>query len=301
MSTTDALSNQLAIDPNALNNVRLQANNSSTQDGLKTAARQFETYFLQMMLKSMRDTVPQDPFFGSAESKEFTGMLDQQVAQSLSQTKGIGMADMLIAQIQRSLPQNKDATVNRPVSYDLPAVGKTQPVVLPGSTAADKAAATDFVSEFMPYASQAAQALGVSPQTVLAQAALESGWGKKALTTTDGSNSYNLFNIKAGSDWKGKTVTQEVSEFKNGHLVKSTEKFRAYDSYTDAFADYAKLIGNNPRYASALNQDASGFAAGLQQGGFATDPNYSTKIMNVINSDSFRGMLKDGVLQQNMS
>jgi peptidoglycan hydrolase FlgJ len=83
-------------------------------------------------------------------------------------------------------------------------------------------------------------------------------------------------------------------------VVKSTEKFRAYDSYTDAFADYAKLIGNNPRYASALNQDASGFAAGLQQGGFATDPNYSSKIMNVINSGSFRDMLKTNTLLQNV-
>jgi flagellar protein FlgJ len=296
--STNALANQLAIDPNALNSVRVQANNSNTQDGLKAAARQFETYFLQMMLKSMRDTVPQDSIFGSQETKEFTDMLDQQVSQSISQTKGIGMADTLIAQIQRSLPQSKDSVTVSPVNYDLPAVGKTQPVVLP--TAANQSAANNFVSQFTPYATQAAQALGVSPQAVLAQAALESGWGKKSLTTADGSNSYNLFNLKAGSDWTGKTVTQDVSEYKNGHIVKSTEKFRAYDSYTEAFTDYAKLIGNSPRYASALNQDASGFAAGLQQGGFATDPNYSSKIMNVINSDSFRGMVKTNASLENV-
>jgi flagellar protein FlgJ len=297
-TTTNVLSNQLAIDPNALNNVRLQANNAdSTHDGLTIAARQFETYFLQMMLKSMRDTVPQDPLFGSQESKDFTSMLDQQVAQNISQNKGIGMADALIAQIERSLPQNKDTVTTHPVSYDLPAVGKAQPVVLP--SAGDQSAASNFVSQFMPYASNAAQALGVPPETLVAQAALESGWGKKQLTTADGSNSYNLFNLKAGSDWTGKTVTQDVSEYKNGHVVKSTEKFRAYDSYTDAFTDYANLIANNPRYSSALNQDASGYAAGLQQGGFATDPNYSSKIMNVINSNSFRGMLQANAAPQN--
>lgn len=301
MATTDILSNQLAIDPNALNNVRLQANNASTsQEGLKVAARQFETYFLQMMLKSMRDTVPKDTIFDSQETKDFTTMMDQQVAQNISQNKGIGMADALIAQIERSMPQNKAVVTTNPVNYNLPAVGKAQPVVVPTANS-DKSAASSFVNQFMPYASSAAQSLGVPPETLVAQAALESGWGKKQLTTADGSNSYNLFNLKAGSDWTGKTVTQDVSEFKNGHVVKSTEKFRAYDSYTDAFADYAKLIGNNPRYASALNQDSTGYAAGLQQGGFATDPNYSSKIMNVINSNSFRGMLQDNALAQNVS
>lgn len=293
---TDALSNQLAIDPQALNAVRLQAKQSDTPEGIKAAARQFETYFLQMMLRSMREATPQDGLFDSQETKTFTEMFDQQMAQNISQSQGIGMADMLIAQIERSMPQSKDATTVRPVSYQLPAVGKTPPVVLP--EAVDHSVSTDFVRKFMPYATQAAQTLGVPPETLLAQAALETGWGKKELKMPDGSNSYNLFNLKAGSDWTGKTATQDVSEFSNGHLVKSTEKFRAYDSYDAAFADYAQLIGNNPRYASALNQDATGFANGLQMGGFATDPNYSSKVMKVINSSTFREMLKSSDLQQ---
>ena len=296
MATTDFLANQLAINPQALDAVRVQAKKGDTKEGVKIAARQFETYFLQMMLRSMREATPQDGIFDSQETKQFTEMFDQQLAQNISQSKGLGMADMLIAQIERNLPQNKDAIVPRPVSYDLPAVGKTPPVVLP--EAVDRSVSSNFVEKFTPYATAAAKSLGVPTETLVAQAALETGWGAKELTAADGSNSYNVFNLKAGKDWIGKTVSKEVSEFFNGHWIKTTAKFRAYDSYDEAFADYAKLINSNSRYAPALNQDAAGFAAALQQGGFATDPNYSDKMMKVVNSSAFREMLKANALQQ---
>jgi flagellar protein FlgJ len=148
-----------------------------------------------------------------------------------------------------------------------------------------------------PYAQDAAKTLGVAPQALLAQAAVETGWGKKELKTADGNNSFNVFNIKAGSKWTGETMVKDVAEYVHGNMVKSAEKFRVYGSYDEAFADYAKLIGNSSRYAGALNQDAQGFAAGLQQGGFATDPNYANKIMGVVNSNSFRELFKLNTLQ----
>jgi flagellar protein FlgJ len=131
----------------------------------------------------------------------------------------------------------------------------------------------------------------------LAQAALESGWGKKTLKAESGADSYNLFNIKAGSNWTGPVVSKEVVEYKSGLAVKSTEKFRVYGSYEESFADYARLISSSPRYTGVLNQDAQGFATGLQQSGYATDPSYAGKIMRLMNSPTFRQLVPGDSVQ----
>jgi flagellar protein FlgJ len=119
---------------------------------------------------------------------------------------------------------------------------------------------------------------------MLGQAALESGWGRREIKGRDGSTSHNLFGIKAGSDWKGKVVEAVTTEYVNGKAQRRVEKFRAYDSYADSFKDYAKLITNNPRYEKVLASggDATSFARGLQKAGYATDPNYATKLASII-------------------
>lgn len=302
------LSNQIAFNPQALDQLRSQAQGADTREGIKAAARQFETYFLQMMLRNMRETLSQDGLFDSQETKSFTEMFDQQLSQTISQGKGIGLTDMLLAQIERSLPKTAggNPVVPRPVTYDFPKVG--QNVADPAASAAKSSVApnegttapagsNDFIQKMWPHAVDAAKTLGVPPQSLLAQAALESGWGKRELKNADGSNTYNLFNIKAGGNWAGATVTRDVSEYKHGNMVKSAETFRAYGSYEEAFADYAKLISGSSRYSGAVNQDAQGFAAGLQQGGFATDPAYASKIMRVFNSPAFRDTLPGDALQ----
>lgn len=303
------LSNQLAINPQALDQLRAQASKSNdTREGVKAAARQFETYFLQMMLRSMRETLPQDGLFDSNETKSFTEMFDQQLSQTVAQGKGVGLTDMLLAQIERSLPKNAgDSAFASPVNYNFPKVGTAAkaesasvtetPVASLTKDAVAPAGSNSFIQQMWPHAVDAAKSLGVPPQSLLAQAALESGWGKRELKNTDGSNTYNLFNIKAGSNWTGPTMTREVSEYKHGNMVKSTEKFRVYGSYDEAFSDYAKLISGNSRYSGVLNQDAQGFAAGLQQGGFATDPGYANKIMRVFNSPAFRDPIPGDALQ----
>jgi flagellar protein FlgJ len=285
-------SNQLAIDPQSVGSLHKLANGTDTKEGIKAAAKQFEAYFLQMMLRSMRETVSQDGPFDSQETKTFTEMFDQQVAQSISQSRGMGLGDALTAQIEQQM--------------NLVALSKQQPVAqtpaVSASGAADKAAETatpnaangtsgGFLDKLWPHAVDAAKSLGVAPHLLLGQAALESGWGKHELKAADGSNSHNLFNLKAGSNWHGPTVEKQVTEYVNGKPVQSTEKFRAYGSYEESFADYAKLISGNPRYAGALNQDAAGFARGLQQGGYATDPDYGNKLMRVISSPAFRNQL----------
>ncbi|GBG15820.1 flagellar protein FlgJ [Novimethylophilus kurashikiensis] len=289
--TSIPFSNQLAIDPQSLGSLHKLTNGTDTKEGIKAAAKQFEAYFLQMMLRSMRETVSQDGPFDSQETKTFTDMFDQQVAQSISQSRGMGLGDALTAQIEQQM--NLIALSKQQPAAQTPAVTAAGVVEKAAETSAPDVNGTSggFLDKLWPHAVDAAKSLGVAPHLLLGQAALESGWGKHELKSADGSNSHNLFNLKAGSNWHGPTVEKQVTEYVNGKPVQSTEKFRAYGSYKESFADYAKLISGSPRYAGALNQDAAGFARGLQQGGYATDPDYGNKLMRVISSPAFRNQL----------
>lgn len=300
-TSSTMLPESLALNPQSLDNLRLQAKQENGKEAVRAAAQQFESYFLQMMLRTMRQTLSQDGPFDSQETRMFSEMFDQQVAQSISQSKGLGLADMLVQQVQLSLEAEQGIKA-APRPYDLPPVLKqTVPTAVNG---VDSAPAQDsegldpgnFVDKLWPHAVDAAAELGVSPHLLLAQAALETGWGKREVRTGDGSSSYNLFNIKAGKSWDGARVSTETTEYVNGKAVRETAQFRAYDSYSEAFADYAHMLKNNPRYANAVGQgtDAEGFARGLQSGGYATDPAYADKILRVLNSSAFRTSLTGG-------
>ena len=151
-------------------------------------------------------------------------------------------------------------------------------------------AARDFVSRLWPHALEASRTTGVAPQFILGQAALESGWGRGEIRMADGATSHNLFGIKAGRGWQGATADVATTEYVNGAPVKTVERFRAYGSYAEAFKDYANLLAANPRYAQVLNErtDAAAFARGLQQAGYATDPNYADKLTRVITGTVMR-------------
>ena len=152
--------------------------------------------------------------------------------------------------------------------------------------------ARDFVAEVWPHAVEASRKTGIPPQFMVAQAALETGWGQKQLRNPDGSPSHNLFNIKAGSAWKGDTVAREVTEYANGQAYTEPARFRAYGSYAESFRDYANLITRSPRYADVLGQtDASAFARSLQDAGYATDPMYADKLARVIGGSTLRTAL----------
>ncbi|MBX3617407.1 flagellar assembly peptidoglycan hydrolase FlgJ [Nitrosomonas sp.] len=145
---------------------------------------------------------------------------------------------------------------------------------------------TNFIEMLLPHAKTAAQSTGIPPHFMLAQAALESGWGKHEIRYADNSPSYNLFGIKAGANWKGDVVETVTTEYINGVPQKSIEKFRAYSSYAEGFHDYAKLLMDNPRYAKVLQStDAVSFANGLQRAGYATDPKYAEKLIRILNSE----------------
>jgi peptidoglycan hydrolase FlgJ len=284
----------LALNPQSLDNLRFQAKQDGGKKSIHAAASQFESFFLQMMLRSMRQTLPQDGPFDSRESKMFGDMYDQQIAQNIAQGPGIGLADMLTKQMQLS----SQTSVVQPRPYSFPAVpahpaageAAEQAPPAPSADAKDTVLGPgNFVNKLWPHAVDAAAELGVSPHVLLAQAALETGWGKHELRGARG-NSYNLFNIKAGKNWTGAKVGAETTEYVNGKPVQQSANFKAYGSYGEAFADYARQIKTNPRYAGALAQggDAQGFVQGLQSGGYATDPMYASKVMRVINSAAFR-------------
>jgi flagellar protein FlgJ len=138
-------------------------------------------------------------------------------------------------------------------------------------------------------AEQASRATGVPAHLILGQAALESGWGRHEIKMPDGSSSHNLFGIKAGRDWNGKVAEVTTTEYHNGVATRQVARFRAYDSYAESFRDYASFLSSNPRYAAVIGQrDARAFAQGLQQAGYATDPNYADKLAGVIGSISTR-------------
>lgn len=147
----------------------------------------------------------------------------------------------------------------------------------------------NFIDKLLPHAKIASESTGIPPQYMLAQAALESGWGKREIRREDNSPTYNLFGIKAGANWKGNVVETSTTEYINGVAQKTVEKFRAYSSYAEGFNDYAKLLLDNPRYAKVLKStDAATFANGLQRAGYATDPLYAEKLMRILNSEKLQ-------------
>ena len=286
---------KLALDTQSLEQLRAQAKHSPDQ-ALKAAAQQFESVFLNMMLKSMREATPQDGMFESEQTKMFTGMLDQQLAQSMS-SRGVGLADMMVKQLSLNMggqmpnvdSLRKSSSAVLAPNHPLTAPPATAMSVLP--SAYSENAQQDFVNRMLPFAQQAGQASGVPPQLMLGQAALESGWGKREIRMADGSNSFNLFGIKANAGWNGKVAEVMTTEYKNGVAYKQVEKFRAYSSYAEAFQDYAGLISNNPRYADVLQQgsDVAGMAQAIQKAGYATDPKYADKLVSIMGKIDLAG------------
>jgi peptidoglycan hydrolase FlgJ len=257
---------------------------AQTPDAVRETAKQFESLFTTMMLKSMRDASPGDSMFGSDQQDFYQDMFDQQLSVQLSKGKGLGLADVLVRQLMQS-------------GGALPGVGDSQPgspaTGAGGAAAAPTASDTattwpprtqeEFVQAVLPAARAAAQKLGVDPEVVVAHAALETGWGKSVPTGADGKPSFNLFGIKAGARWSADTVLSATHEFAGGRMQSTQASFRAYDSPEQSIQDYAGVLKSSPRYSAALNtgSDVGAFARGLQQGGYATDPDYVSKLTAV--------------------
>lgn len=314
-SNTNDLSNKFALDTNSLSALKKDAK-AGTPAALKETATQFEAMFINMMMKSMRDATPQDEdgFGNSQQTKTFTTMLDQQTSQNLAK-RGMGLADVLVRQLssqqmgQQALaigaegngaPGGAAAAANpfgnaaamlksaaAAAGTQAPAAASDDIAKLPATTESGRIQAPHvraFQEKLHNHALEAEKTTGVPAKFMLGQAALETGWGKRMIKNADGSNSHNLFGIKAGPGWKGKVAESVTTEYVNGRPQTRVEKFRAYDSPADSFKDYANMLANNPRYEKVINSggDAAAFARGLQRAGYATDPHYATKLTRVI-------------------
>lgn len=278
------INGRMAADANSLNNLKY-ATRDNSPESIKAAAVQFEALMINMMLKSMRDATPKESMFDSEQSRTFTSMLDQQLSQQIA-NRGTGLADMLARQLQNKLtsvpPEALDSLSATPRSMPLNASQSAA-----GVTNANQALpqnAREFVQQMSQHAEAASQDSGIPAHLMLGQAALETGWGKRQITGADGTASNNLFGIKAGPNWKGKTVDALTTEYINGVPQKRIEKFRAYDSYADSFRDFANMMRNNPRYENVLGNTGStaGYAQAMQDAGYATDPQYASKLRRVI-------------------
>ena len=282
----------LAIDTKSLGQLRLQAKKTPDQ-ALKAAAQQFEAVFMNMMLKSMREATPQDGPMDNEQTKLFTGMLDQQLTQKMSSDHSIGLADMLVKQLRRTGLSTPVLNPRSSILDSQPSVSAPQSTSNPQSSILDPRSVPsafnaktqqDFVNKMLPHALKASQASGVPSQLIIGQAALESGWGKRTINASDGSDSHNLFGVKAGAGWHGKVAAVTTTEYKDGVASKQVENFRVYPSYTEAFNDYASMLSGNPRYASVMQQSSSpaGMAQALQKSGYATDPKYAEKLVSIM-------------------
>ncbi|MCI0508847.1 flagellar protein FlgJ [Chromohalobacter marismortui] len=328
--SVDGLKNQFALDVQSLSRLKHTAS-QSPEKGLSQAADQFEAVFLQMMLKSMRDAIPQSDLLSSNETDTYTSMLDKQWAQKL--TGNIGLSDMLVEQLQGRGLVGRDDDVTRsdliagiprgtpkvlsdpiipqetvpkgerlkgdatppnveaspsPVSstpLEVAANPETRATQAGADTGETRAAphVEAFLSRLREPAEAAAKESGVPASLILAQAALETGWGEREIPTHGGGNSHNLFGIKAGDSWEGDTTSIMTTEYVDGRARQQRDEFRVYDSFAAAFKDYAQLIGNNPRYAGVVTASSPENAArALQSGGYATDPNYADKVIDVM-------------------
>ena len=310
----------LAIDSKGLSALKNAAHQQSPE-AINKVAKQFEAIFLNMMLKSMRNATPQDGPLDSEQSKSFTAMLDQQLSQNIA-NKGIGLADILARQLSQNSSADPASSMRPDTAStgnafsEVPSRGKSQVTVQ--STAAwptqsiakmslyghkpyrdDARRDTELnadtspsmrtrISEFSRRMSSSAEKVsrtsGLPEVFIMAQAALESGWGRHEITDLNGQPSHNLFGIKASENWTGRVVEAQTTEYINGEKVSPVEKFRAYDSYLESFKDFTNLLRTNPRYQDVFKNvnDPISYSQAMQRSGYATDPNYGKKLQSVI-------------------
>jgi flagellar protein FlgJ len=256
----------------------------------------------------MRDALPKDGPLASETTNTYTALFDHQLAQQMSK-RGIGLRQVLERQLAPALGAGDAVKANaahgaspasdvksaasaaaagrRTNAIDTSAAtGRAQPRVDTAKPSPTNVPARvrEFIDAMRPHAEAAARAIGVPADFLLAQAGLETGWGKSQPRTNGGEATHNMFGIKAGKSWNGTTALAATTEYVAGALVRTVDRFRSYKSYTEAFADFGALIAGNARYVDAMRNlaDPLAYAKALQRGGYATDPHYAEKLVHAI-------------------
>lgn len=300
------------LDINGLNNIRQQSNaddKASKEEALETAAKQFEAIFMQMLLKSMRkaeEVLESDSPFNSQSTKFYRDMHDQQMSLELSSNGSLGLSELIVRQLggdsEKFTPQSlfnasSSPLINSPNEKPKDSLSLPQRRQFPDHFSNSRQSLEnisaneksfekpqDFVTALTEPAKAVEQQLNIPFQVVIAQAALETGWGQKVIKTDKGESSNNLFNIKADSRWSGDKTHKETLEYQQGAMVKKREPFRVYESIGESINDYINFLSSNDRYKGALEQagDVEQFLHNLQGAGYATDPNYANKILGTL-------------------
>jgi len=288
----------LYTDFTGLQKLKLQAREGQASARAEVA-RQFESLFVAQMLKSMRAASGGKGLMDSDRSLFYRDMHDQQLATQLAKSGGIGMAEVIERQLGGK-PESQDQSGKQVADYRAAPVWRNVPPLVAEAMAAARgdrvvpSGSTDlgetpqeFLRALWPHAEQAARELGVAPEALLAQAALETGWGRHIMSGPDGQPSYNLFGIKADRSWDGQLVHTSTLEYQDGVAVKTRAAFRAYGSFTESFRDYVAFLKENPRYQRVLAaaSDPESFVEELQRAGYATDPGYAAKLKNILGGE----------------
>ncbi|NOI28900.1 flagellar assembly peptidoglycan hydrolase FlgJ [Vibrio coralliilyticus] len=268
---------------------------NSEKEALTAAAKQFESIFTSMLFKSMRDanSTFESGLMDSQNQQFYRQMMDEQMASELSSSGSLGLADMIVAQLTSGSVENPNAA-SREADFEalmnkIDNVRQSRrenaelaPVTAAASTPTSFESPESFVTSMKPYAEKAARALGVDSSLLLAQAALETGWGQKVVSNGRGSSN-NLFNIKADKSWVGDKVATQTLEYHQGVPVKEKAAFRSYSNFEESFNDYVRFLNDNPRYTMALRHQGNNeqFIHGIHQAGYATDPQYASKVLRV--------------------
>lgn len=283
---------------------------------IREVARQFESLFIHQLLKSMREAneiFSEGSFLSSDETKSYEQMFDNQLSLSMTKGRGIGLADSIVRQLsaagqvaeqpnemgmplqpgfsidtarQLSSPiqvNEQPLTVNK-LAEKKPPLDESTPLTAPITKVLTIPTTPDeFIQWVYPQAVEVAKELGVSPKILVAQSALETGWGQKPILTADGENSHNLFGIKADRRWNGQATSVGTLEYREGIAKKEQANFRVYGSIKESLQDYVQFLKQSPRYQQALESasDPSSFAHSLMDSGYATDPKYAEKIMGI--------------------
>ncbi|MBJ9826706.1 flagellar assembly peptidoglycan hydrolase FlgJ [Citrobacter koseri] len=283
-----------AWDAQSLNELKAKAGQDPAAN-IRPVARQVEGMFVQMMLKSMREALPKDGIFSSDQTRLYTSMYDQQIAQQMTAGKGLGLAEMMVRQMTEGQTQPAEEAPQVPMKFPLETVTsyqnqaltqlvrKAMPKAPENNDEPLSGDSKDFLAQLSLPARLASEQSGVPHHLILAQAALESGWGQRQIRRENGEPSFNLFGIKASSNWKGPVTEITTTEYENGEAKKVKARFRVYSSYLEALSDYVGLLTRNPRYAAvtAASTAAQG-AQALQNAGYATDPDYARKLTSMI-------------------
>ncbi|WP_414931383.1 flagellar assembly peptidoglycan hydrolase FlgJ [Vibrio europaeus] len=271
----------------------VEGDEGSEKAALTAAAKQFEAIFTSMLFKSMRDanSTFESGLMDSQNQQFYRQMMDEQMSSELSASGSLGLADMIVAQLSTGSVENQSAKAR---NEDFEAVmekidrirherADATSVELPSQSQPSRFESPEtFVTSMKPYAEKAARALGIDSSLLLAQAALETGWGQKVVNNSRGSSN-NLFNIKADRSWSGDKVSTQTLEYHQGVQVKENAAFRSYANYEESFNDYVRFLNENPRYTTALRHGGNNeeFIRGIHQAGYATDPRYADKVLSV--------------------